>query len=225
MNYRDFERQRKQRRDEMCALRFDLATAQAENAVAQVSADRWQRRLQLRHEGFTCGEIDARMADEIAAVREVLPMFTEWPMRSRNWGDDWRGKQYNEAMEDMMSVTRAVVWELWHDFGEWPSWYPVASRISTWLDTDLSDSSMIAEVPQYHDTHPTGITIEHPYHLRPPSKRPTVARWAWRLDSYEQMVLQERIFQWRIVLGDDGLRYRTPLASLLEGLHDSSVPL
>ena len=225
MSYRDAERQRKHRRAELCALRFEVAAAQAENAVESVRCERLERRIELHEQGLTFAEIDARMADQIAAVREVLPSFTEWPMRSQHWGSAWRGQRYDEAMRSMMSVTKAVVWELWRDFGEWPSWHDVTSRISTWLDTDFSDSSAIAGTAKLHNENRTGIVIEHPWHLRRENQRHDIATWLWRLDSYEEMALQERIYQWRIVLGDDGVRYRTPLAALLGGLPDRKVPL
>jgi hypothetical protein len=219
------ERQRQRRRAELCALRFDVATAQAERAVQQVRAERVERRLRLHEQGLTTAEIDERMALETNAVLEVLPMFSEWPLRSAKWGDEWRSEKYSEAMRSMCPVTKAVVWELWRDFGEWPNWYQVSSRISTWLDTDFSDSSAIAGSSKFHIENETGIVIEHPWHLRRENKRHDIATWLWRLDTYEEVLLQERICQWRILLGEDGLRYRTPLAHLLEGLPDRKVPL
>jgi hypothetical protein len=181
--------------------------------------------LLQRQSGLSESAVRDRATSEIAAVAGVLPLFTQWPMRPSHWGSRWRNHDYNRALASMTPIVRAVVWELWRDYHEWPGWRDVACRLMTWLDIDFQEGSWLAgDFGRHTDRGNTGLIVEHPYHLRPPNRtRSDSARHLWRTASFEDMVHQERLYQWRIVLGEDGLRYRTPVTILLDDLRDMNV--
>jgi hypothetical protein len=184
-----------------------------------------QDRLDLYENGSTTAEADLLLLRRMTFVSDLSGHLAEWPMRMDKWPFDfsdgrWRGPQFYDQLASMRSVLQAVVWELWCDYGTWPMWEEVASRISTWLGTDFGDSDLLT-LTAINDP---GITVEAPYHLPGYRSRRTVGGHAWRIASYEDMVLQERARQWRIVLGDVGFRWRTGLTTMLVEYMPDLIP-
>lgn len=199
-------------RQDLDALRFEVLDDMAQVAITQVECSRLAARIAEYEHGRSEAEVEARSAAVLEAVRKQLRRFKEWPFRWQEWDDPFDP----DRMEDSRNpaFVRAVVWELYRDFNEWPTWREVCRRLVSLLEIGAEQASDAA-IGATKDED-TGVRAVFPSHMFARSHRcDDMADWRWILTA-DEMVLEEVRYQWRLLLGEDGLKYRTALTLLMD---------
>jgi hypothetical protein len=198
--------------DEDSAMRFAMLSDMAATAVSEVALTRANRRLSCYEAGDTAAEVDELSADTLDALRSELRRFKVWPFRWRNWHDAFDPVRLDDLREP--ALVRAAVWDLWRDYEDWPTWRQVVDRLVTSLGISSADASDAVVVAA--STPDTGVHAVYPSHLFSRVHRcDDMADFRWIIEE-DFMAEEETKYQWRALLGEDGLRYRTAITLLMD---------
>lgn len=194
--------------------RFEAADVIGLRAIATLEKRRGEKRSRLIDDLV---DPDTVLGERLDSIRE---MFI-----NRCDPAGTAGKRIGEVTDPFSSdadidarvfvpLLKAAIWELYRDYHEWPDGHTLRERLVTWLNVTSANAERVvfavAADPYLGQTfgyaHPNpnaGVVL------------PDEARWF--ISDVNEAYFQEELFQWRTLLGDDGVMFRVPFTLFASG--------
>lgn len=206
----------KQRAKESCRKRFAEADQLAFSVVGSLSIHRDMRRDALIADG---ADPTAVLAERVGGIRDMLTdMFNPSPMAGKVLSNEENpfDPEDPDAVPASWSVgvLKAAVWDLWRDYGEWPSREVLTDRLSTWLNVTKENARAVLTA-SYADPW-----LDQHFRIGAPifgdGVYDTHDESRWYICDIAEAFFQEQMFQWRKLLDDDGVVYLVGLVSFAD---------